>query len=625
MVSQGVQPDAAQDPIAPITTTYHATSEDGLNFTTTGSLQFVTNPFAGTPPLAFGAAKYPPLYFPKIGQENGGYTLLTWTNFDGTTDRSKFGAYSADISANDLGSDPNNLLVTHRGAIGPVGSAPASIAGQTAGPWGLADGKIYFENKGFLGRGDYTDHGYLPFPSTVSGGPFNITGDNLTDPVDLIHPLGMNYCLDANTTNAVYPENHGSVIDAGNGQLLVYYSLRNCADSSRVDKEVYLAASADGGVSWSYPFAAFLSEGANVTIDGAAPGGNFSDPEAVLVGTQRLLYFNAKDANGNFAVVGSALNSMSANPVPRRNRRPSIRQFGTLLSVTLKDSNNNPMQGVQVTFTAPGASGASGLFANNTNTTTAVSDPNGVAIASTFTANSHAGGPYNVVASAAGLASVSFALINNVGAPSQILANPNTTPQSTQAGQLFGVPLSVAVLDAGGNAVPGVQVTFTAPAAGPSGVFSNNTGSIMIGTNSSGTAVAPFTANTVPGGPYNVTAASTAGVVNFALHQFADVSALVQVTQSGFVYNRATQLWLGTLTVTNSNVTPVLGPVQVELTNITAGVTMMNSSGTKGGNPYITVTAGPMAAGASAGVVIQFKNPSSGYITYTPVTYSGGL
>lgn len=102
------------------------------------------------------------------------------------------------------------------------------------------------------------------------------------------------------------------------------------------------------------------------------------------------------------------------------------------------------------------------------------------------------------------------------------------------------------------------------------------------------------------------------------------VSSQVSVTQNGFVRNRATGLWTATLTVTNTSSAPIAGPVQVVLGNLTAGVTMTNNTGVFG-YPYITVSAGTLAPGASASVSIQFTNPSNGLINYTPVTYSGGL
>ena len=102
------------------------------------------------------------------------------------------------------------------------------------------------------------------------------------------------------------------------------------------------------------------------------------------------------------------------------------------------------------------------------------------------------------------------------------------------------------------------------------------------------------------------------------------VSSQVNVTQNGFTRNHSTGLWSATLTVMNTSSAPIGGPVQVVLANLTAGVTMTNNTGVFG-YPYITVSAGTLAPGASASVSIQFLNPSNGLINYTPVTYSGGL
>src|ERR1039457_2119495 len=115
--------------------------------------------------------------------------------------------------------------------------------------------------------------------------------------------------------------------------------------------------------------------------------------------------------------------------------------FGTLLSVTVKDASNAPVSGVVVTFTAPAQTVASGTFANGTGTTQATTDINGVATASAFTANTHAGGPYNVTAAATGLTTVNFALTNTAGPATQMTANANTTPQSAQVTQAFGTAL----------------------------------------------------------------------------------------------------------------------------------------------------------------------------------------
>ena len=82
--------------------------------------------------------------------------------------------------------------------------------------------------------------------------------------------------------------------------------------------------------------------------------------------------------------------------------------FATNLAATVTESGN-PVSGVSVTFTAP-ASGASGTFANATNTVTVATNGSGIATASQFTANTTPGN-YNVVATATGVpGSASFSL-----------------------------------------------------------------------------------------------------------------------------------------------------------------------------------------------------------------------
>ena len=110
-----------------------------------------------------------------------------------------------------------------------------------------------------------------------------------------------------------------------------------------------------------------------------------------------------------------------------------------------------------------------------------------------------------------------------VGRPVQVTALPaqvfvsSGNPQSAAVGTAFAGLLVVAVSDSGGNAVPGVLVTFTAPSSGATGSFAG--GVTTATTNGSGLASsATFSANGVAGG-YTV-AASAAGVAspaNFSL------------------------------------------------------------------------------------------------------------
>jgi uncharacterized repeat protein (TIGR01451 family) len=101
------------------------------------------------------------------------------------------------------------------------------------------------------------------------------------------------------------------------------------------------------------------------------------------------------------------------------------------------------------------------------------------------------------------------------------------------------------------------------------------------------------------------------------------LSPEVSVTQTGFARNRGTGLWSARMTVTNTGTTSISGPIQVVLTNLSSNATMTNKTGTFNGSPYITVSAGALAAGKSVSVTITFTNPTNRFINYTPVTVSG--
>jgi|SRR5271165_1857906 len=92
--------------------------------------------------------------------------------------------------------------------------------------------------------------------------------------------------------------------------------------------------------------------------------------------------------------------------------------------------------------------------------------------------------------------------------------------QSATVGTAFANPLVATVTDASGNPVSGVAVTFTAPASGATGTFATTPAAATDTetTASNGQATSQiFTANSTPGGPYNVVASSgTLTPVNFA-------------------------------------------------------------------------------------------------------------
>ena len=106
----------------------------------------------------------------------------------------------------------------------------------------------------------------------------------------------------------------------------------------------------------------------------------------------------------------------------------------------------------------------------------------------------------------------------------------------------------------------------------------------------------------------------------------ANVSGEVSVTSSGLVYSHLTRTFSGTVPVLNMSAQSIAGPIEIVLTNLTPGVTFLNTSGTFVGNPYVTVLAsGSLAAGQSANVAVRFSDPSNALIHFTPVVYSGSL
>lgn len=169
-------------------------------------------------------------------------------------------------------------------------------------------------------------------------------------------------------------------------------------------------------------------------------------------------------------------------------------QFATRLVVVIRDAFNNPVSGVNVTMTGP-SSGASASL----NPNPVITNAQGI-VQVTATANSVAGGPYQITATAPGVTTPAvFNLTNLPGAP-KLLAITAGSPQSAQVGTAFATQLQVSVRDTFSNPIQNVQVSFTAPTTGATGTFTGGLSTIQVPTNSSGLATAPtFTANLTPG------------------------------------------------------------------------------------------------------------------------------
>ncbi len=194
--------------------------------------------------------------------------------------------------------------------------------------------------------------------------------------------------------------------------------------------------------------------------------------------------------------------------------------FSSRLQALVRDSHNNAVSGVTVTFTPP-SSGPSGTLSGNV--TTATTDANGFATSAIFTANSTAGA-YSVTATASGVTgSAGFSLTNTPGTSASI-ATYSSSSESTPVGTAFPSNLQAIVRDSGGNVVSGVTVTFAPPTSGASGSFAG--GVTTATTNTSGIATAAtFTANATPGS-YQVTA-SVAGVSSPAAFTLTNTQGII--------------------------------------------------------------------------------------------------
>jgi hypothetical protein len=104
-----------------------------------------------------------------------------------------------------------------------------------------------------------------------------------------------------------------------------------------------------------------------------------------------------------------------------------------------------------------------------------------------------------------------------------------------------------------------------------------------------------------------------------------NVTASFGVTSVGPVYNRATQKFSVTYTLTNKTAASISGPVNLEFAGLTTGVSIDNASGTANGAQYVTFPNGAFAPGQAATFTVIFSNPSKGPIGYNAVIYSGTL
>ena len=220
--------------------------------------------------------------------------------------------------------------------------------------------------------------------------------------------------------------------------------------------------------------------------------------------------------------------------------------------------------------------GATALFAGNQASVNVATNAFGVATAPTLTANGLTGSYLVTASTPGGYAPVSWTLTNTGQAPATIVAMPATTPQSEGYGgdNNFPSPLQARVLDASGNPVPNVTVTFTAPGSGPTIAFPGWITSETQATDANGIATSDSFCGVNSTGGFEVSAVA-AGVASSAVFQLSNsaaspysVTASASSTPQIALVSKqfATSL---VVTITDSNNVPVDG-VQVTFAAFTA-------------------------------------------------------
>lgn len=404
------------------------------------------------------------------------------------------------------------------------------------------------------------------------------------------------------------------------------------------------------GEGFGQPLAALVKDAEGAPASGvlvtfnappSGPGGSFAGGVATAVtdplGVATSAAFTANQVAGSYGVAATTPNAqipaaifqlVNAPSTPSQlevvsgtpQSAPIDSAFAQPLAVLVRDAAGQPVQGAAVTFAAP-ATGPSGSFAGGQ--AVATTDSSGLAVSSSFTANS-AAGSYTVVASTADQPGTAmFQLTNEVG-PAALVEAVSETGYRAQIRKVFANRFTVVVRDAGGNPKAGVTVTFTAPTSGASGTFAGGVTTAV--TDGSGAATsALFTANHVVG-PYEVTAQAEGVAVPALFQAFNDPGVPVSIAVAGGASQAAA--------VTTAFASPLSVVVRDSDSNPVAGVTVVFSrpdtgpSGTFAGGVNTAVT---NASGIATSEVFTANENAGAYVvralfavTGSPGTNSGG-
>ena len=162
--------------------------------------------------------------------------------------------------------------------------------------------------------------------------------------------------------------------------------------------------------------------------------------------------------------------------------------------------------------------------------------------------------------------------------------------------------------------------------------YSNNSAHFMVGGffSNSGSPVNYFRGLIDEVEVYNIALSGNdvKALYNSYFTSYCEGKVSAQVTTSGFIYSRSTKTYHANVTVKNTGTQYVNGPVYVVFANLSAGVTLVNPSGSSLGSPYAvipTLNSAPdvFAPNQSVSFPVQFN--ATVPINFTNTVCSGRL
>ncbi|MGC4071014.1 MAG: hypothetical protein QM760_00530 [Nibricoccus sp.] len=117
-----------------------------------------------------------------------------------------------------------------------------------------------------------------------------------------------------------------------------------------------------------------------------------------------------------------------------------------------------------------------------------------------------------------------------------------------------------------------------------------------------------------------ITTSQSEGGQLVGIHEIAPADN-VTVTRTAVARDRRTGQYVQQVTITNNNAGALVGPFYLAVDSLSANATVVAPAGTTGvyaplGSPYVLITGGNLAPGASATITLAFTNPSNAGITY---------